>query len=672
MADIKNFSLVGVGTKLQFGKGGAKVFQASDAFTFRTANEQSYANVSVAAPTDDNHAATRKYVDDRVQGLDVKQSVKVATTAAITLSGGQLIDDVMVSAGDRVLVKDQADATQNGIYTVAVSAWVRSSDANGTNLTASAFTFVEQGTTNHDTGWTLSTDDAIVVGTTPLNFTQFSSAGLIVAGDGLVRNGQEIKVVGTNGRILVNADSIDIDSTYLGQASITTLGTITTGTWNGATIDVAHGGTGATTFTPKALIIGNGTGPLGTLAVGAAGTILKSDGTNLSFGTNGIDDLSDVTITSPVTGQALKYNGTAWINAKLSASDVTYNAGTVSDELIALASDIANLSSTRIVDNKTTPTSMVATDESVGVVTIDAKGVSDLATRVATFASGPNADTSGVFSNLTAGEFTFSIDSLEDNVNLRLNAKGPLGEVIIGETGSTSEIVADRDANLIVAGGDSDTVGGDLVLRGGNGTLGSGDVIIQTGAGNTHTNFIMTTGSTSQGKLISGTTSFTYSTGGSEVDIDLILAPKGAGKISANSTTIVNVANGVAPTDAVNVSQLASVVGDAGVANKVGSLQTREITLSTATMNIGEVIKGLVRRVMVKVTTAYSAGAQLTVGRVGAVDELVDANMIDETSVGLYDMNVSTNYATDTQLLVTVTGGPAAGAAVLVIEYIQA
>lgn len=671
MADIKNFSLVGVGNKLQFGKGGAKVFQAGDAFTFRTANEQSYANVSVAAPTDDNHAATRKYVDDRVQGLDVKQSVKVATTGPITLSAGQLIDDVMVSAGDRVLVKDQSDATQNGIYVVAVSTWVRASDADTNTLTANAFTFVEQGTVNHDTGWTLSTDGAIVVGTTSLAFTQFSSAGLIIAGNGLVRNGQTLDVVGSSGRILVNQDSIDIDPTYVGQASITTLGTVASGTWNGTTVDVAHGGTGATTFTQNALILGNGTGPLATLAVGAAGTILKSDGTNLSFGTNGIDDLSDVTITSAIDGQSLRFNGTAWINAKLSAADITYNAGTVATALTELSGTIANLSSARIVDDKDAPTAMVATDETSGVVTIDAKGLEGLATRVATFASSEDANVSGLFSNLTAGEFTFSVISDEDNVNLRLNAKGPDGQVIIGESGATSEIIADRDSNLIVSGGDSDAVGGDLVLRGGNGALGSGDVIIQTGTGNTHTNFVVTPGSTSQGRLISGTTSFTYSTGGQEANIDLVLAPKGTGKIDANSAVVSNVADGVADNDAVNVSQLNAVVGDAGVANKVGSLQTREITLSTASMNIGTVIKGLVRRVMVKVTTPYSVGTQLTVGTAATADELVDANMIDETAIGLYDMNVSTTYATDTQLTVTVTGGPSAGAAILVIEYIQ-
>lgn len=674
MADIKNFSLVGVGSKLQFGKGGAKVFQASDAFSFKTANEQNYANISVAAPTDDNHAATRKYVDDRIQGLDVKKSVKVATTGPITLSAVQMIDDVMVAVGDRVLVKDQADPKQNGIYVVAVSAWVRSSDANGSNLNANAFAFVEEGTLNHDTGWTLSTNDVIVVDTTPLTFTQFSAAGTIVAGNGLKRTGQLIDVVGTTGRVLVTAAGVDIDPSYVGQGSITTLGTVTAGTWNGATVDVAHGGTGATSFTANGLIIGNGVGSLTSLAVGAAGTVLKSNGTTLVFGTNGIDDLSDVTVTSAATGEVLKYNGTAWINAKLSASDIVYKTGTVADELAALTGSVANMSSARIVDNKNAPTSMVATDETSGAVTIDAKGVNDLATRVAAFTSGALADTSGVYSNATAGEFKFAVESTNDNANLRLAAKGPLGEVIIGDSSSTSQIVADTDSDLILAGGESADIGGDLILRGGLGTNGAGKVIIQTGEGFNHTNFVSPLGSTSQGVLTSGTTSFTIGTTGLADNIDLVLAPKGTGSVSVGNAVISHVAAGVADQDAVNVKQLtdniAAVTAVAG--NKVGSLQTREIDVTTSTMNIGAVVKGMVRRVMVKITTPYSVGAQLTIGHAGAASELVDANMVDETAVGVYEINAGFNYATDTQLVVTVTGSPAAGAATLVVEYVQA
>jgi hypothetical protein len=76
---------------------------------------------------------------------------------------------------------------------------------------------------------------------------QFSGAGTFTAGDGLTIDGSEFNVVGTADRITVNADSVDIASTYVGQSSITTLGTITTGVWNGTDVAIADGGTGAST-----------------------------------------------------------------------------------------------------------------------------------------------------------------------------------------------------------------------------------------------------------------------------------------------------------------------------------------------------------------------------------------------------------------------------------------
>jgi phage-related tail fiber protein len=219
-------------------------------------NSQKITNL--ATPTADTDAATKAYVDASRSGLDVKASVRAATTANITLSGTQTVDGVALIAGDRVLVKDQSTASANGIYVVAASTWSRSTDADtDAEVHAGMFTFVEEGTVNADSGWVLSTNNPIVVGTTPLTFAQFSGAGQITAGAGLTKTGNTIDAVGTADRITVNADSIDIAATYVGQTSITTLGTIGTGTWNGTTIAVANGGTGVTTLT--GLVKGNGT-----------------------------------------------------------------------------------------------------------------------------------------------------------------------------------------------------------------------------------------------------------------------------------------------------------------------------------------------------------------------------------------------------------------------------
>jgi hypothetical protein len=229
----------------------------SDATISTLAKRDSNGNIKVATPTDAAHAATKGYVDAARQGLDVKRSVRAATTGPITLSSGLEAGDtidttVTLAEGDRVLVKNQSTASENGIYVVQASgAPVRATDANGTadtgTVSGGTFTFVEEGTLNADSGFVVSSNGTINVGTDAMNWVQFSGAGAITAGDGLTQTGTTINAVGTTDRISVSANAIDIASTYAGQATITTLGTIATGTWNGTDIAVADGGTGAST-----------------------------------------------------------------------------------------------------------------------------------------------------------------------------------------------------------------------------------------------------------------------------------------------------------------------------------------------------------------------------------------------------------------------------------------
>lgn len=119
--------------------------------------------------------ATREYVDSRIleelSKLDIKQSVRAATTANIALVGLQVVDGVSLNAGDRVLVKNQAAAKDNGPYVVAVGAWARAKDAdNNAKVTPNLTVAVEVGATQADTIWQLVTDGPIVVGTTALSF----------------------------------------------------------------------------------------------------------------------------------------------------------------------------------------------------------------------------------------------------------------------------------------------------------------------------------------------------------------------------------------------------------------------------------------------------------------------------------------------------------------------
>lgn len=212
--------------------------------------------VSLLDPSGAQDAATKNYVDTFAQGLDSHPSVHAATTANIAnvLSGApNTLDGVTLAANDRVLVKDQTTPAQNGIYTIttlgtgANGVWARAVDQDTWAEVPSAYVWVEMGTTQADTGWTCTSDPGGTLGTTAITWVQFSSAGTNIAGAGLTKTGNTIDVIGTANRILVNPDSIDIHGSYVGQASITTLGTITTGVWNGTAVPVANGGTGQAT-----------------------------------------------------------------------------------------------------------------------------------------------------------------------------------------------------------------------------------------------------------------------------------------------------------------------------------------------------------------------------------------------------------------------------------------
>jgi hypothetical protein len=156
-----------------------------------------YKITGLADPTNDQDAATKYYVDTVAQGLDVKASVKAATTANITLSGAQTIDGIAIVAGDRVLVKDQTSTPTNGIYVAASGAWARSPDANTWDELVSAYTFVEEGATYADTGWVCTINAGGTLGTTPITWSQFSGAGTYLAGTGLTLTGNTFSITNT-------------------------------------------------------------------------------------------------------------------------------------------------------------------------------------------------------------------------------------------------------------------------------------------------------------------------------------------------------------------------------------------------------------------------------------------------------------------------------------------
>ena len=216
-------------------------------------NSQKITNL--ATPTADGDAASKSYVDGVSQGLDIKDSCVAATTGNITIStalnNGDTLDGVSLSTNDRVLVKDQSTASENGIYIVGSSP-ARADDLAAGADAAGMFTFVEQGTVNADNGFVCTSNKgSAVVGTNNLAFAQFSGAGQITAGDGLDKSANTLSVdLKSNGGLVIESTEIAVD---LAASSIT------------GTLAVSDGGTGATSAsaarTALGLVIGTDVEP---------------------------------------------------------------------------------------------------------------------------------------------------------------------------------------------------------------------------------------------------------------------------------------------------------------------------------------------------------------------------------------------------------------------------
>jgi len=260
----------------------------------------------LGAPVNATDAATKSFVESTAQGLDVKDSCVAATTGNITIStalnSGDSLDGVTLANGNRVLVKDQSTASENGIYVVGSSP-ARADDLAAGADAAGMFTFIEQGTVNADNGFVCTSNKgSAVVGTNNLAYAQFSGAGSVTAGDGLDKSGNTMSVdLKANGGLVIESTELAIDlaaSSITGTLPVTKLTSLTSTvtelnvldgiTSTTAELNLMDGGTSATSTTLAAAdrFVCNDAGTMKQVALSDLVTFLEDESAS-SFNIDG-------------------------------------------------------------------------------------------------------------------------------------------------------------------------------------------------------------------------------------------------------------------------------------------------------------------------------------------------------------------------------------------------
>ena len=271
--------------------------------------------------------ANKLYVDTVAQGLNPKAACKVGTLTNITLSGLQTIDGYSVLAGNRVLVKNQSNTPDNGIYVASASAWTRAVDMDVWAEVPGAYTVLLNGS-QANTGWVSTSADTGTIGVTPITFVQFSALGTYYAGTGLTLSANTFSITNTgvtaatygsassvpvvavnaqgqitsatNTSIAIGASQITsgtiasslISGSYTG---ITGVGTLTVGTWNATPISNSYLANSSITINGNAVSLGGST------------TVTANTPNSVTFNNSGTGGATGTTFNGSVA-QTISYN----------------------------------------------------------------------------------------------------------------------------------------------------------------------------------------------------------------------------------------------------------------------------------------------------------------------------------------------------------------------------
>lgn len=669
----------------------------------------------LASPVSGTDAANKNYVDAAAAGLTWKTAVKAASTGNLTLSGEQTVDGVALVTGDRILVKNQTTAADNGIYVVDSGSWTRATDADSPSELDGAAVFVQQGTTNADTGW-VQTATIVTVGTTAQTWVQFTGSGTYSAGIGLSLSGNTFNVNLGAGIAQLPSDEVGID---LYDAA------------NSALILTTDGSTrGSSTADALYLLLD----PAGALAQTSAGLKI-----NAASVTNAMLQNSSITFNGDTGSFNTALGGTIIVSGD-SAQGVssTASAGTI-DFTVADATTASKGVAQFSSDNFAVAS---------GVVTIKNGGV-DLTTEVAGVLPPANGGTGvnngtntlTLAGNLaTSGAFA-STFTMTGATNVTFPTSGTLatvGGTVASFSGGTTGLTPNTattgaitlGGTLVVANGGTGATSftaGRVLLGDGTNPITEDADLAFTAASNT-----LTIGSATLAGTAAGDVTLTATATNADINLipngtgAVVIGPSGAGLIQSDtgqSLTVNGIAGlnlqagtsgNVAISSAAGTVNVTSASGDitmtlaAGTADKVtiaGPTASQYITglsdndlvtkyyvdqtagfasgdvkavkatfslASTGTFNIGAALPAgaTILSVKANVTSADTGTGTLSVGKAGNVAAYMTTSENDTQTAGMYLAETMVTEASSEQVIGTVAGTPAgAGSVTVVVTY---
>jgi hypothetical protein len=420
----------------------ASLTGTSNIFTFAGAGGSGTVELKgITNPTAATSAATKSYVDSVTQGIHWKQSVVAASTANVTLASavanGSTLDGITLATNDRILLKDQTTGSENGIYIVAASgAPARADDFASGDTVAATAVFIQEGTTNADSGYVVTSDSGSdTVGTDAITFTQFTSLGQITAGSALSKTASTLDVNVDDSSIEVSADALQIKA--LGVTNAMLAGSIANAKLTNSSVTVTAG---------DGLQTGGSVALGDSVTVDVDSTVLRTTGGQTVAGTetfsgdivlsgttqnNGTITLTDTiapaTTTNKLYGVSgdVYWNGTrlnqsSGINAGTSTKLAYYTSATAVDDAVGLT-----VSTTSTTDDTLTLYKIVGTDADFSGA-LEADGNISIPTDTGAFRVGASNDLqlthNGTLSSITNTTGILRIDNqaAASGIELRL------------------------------------------------------------------------------------------------------------------------------------------------------------------------------------------------------------------------------------------------------------